>query len=354
VPSAEDLVDFYIGLERGLKLGVPPRKGIENVVALARTPFFRGVLGGLWVKMGEGESFSSALKLFPEVFDKATIALIQAGEKMGDLRPIFRDVAKVQGQAHALMKKIRAGMMYPAFILSMTVGAIMILGWKVIPEMGKTYKSMGVKLPSITTALVWCSETMLAYPWLLLIPPAVGYFLWIKKEQILGHPRMERALLEMPIFGPVLRGAVLVRTLRSLALLIQSGVNTKDAFDIVADASDNKVYEAYFRAVGMRAMSGEGLPSAFLRERARIPVEGYIIANYVKLGQFVNDIPATIKGFSDQLDDDVQAKAEALPRLLEPVLIVFLTVGVGGVIAAVYLPYFTLLLEIMKKTNSSG
>lgn len=346
-PKLEEMVDFYDGMRMCLKMGLSNMRSIELVLPSCQTEILRGVLAGVYYKLRGGLGMSASMRYFPEVFDERVLALIEAGEQKGDLRPTFESLADSAGRDLSLIRKVKGAFMYPLSIVVMVLMATLILAFKVIPSFAESFKAMNMELPMVTRVVVGFSDFMVAFPYVLVLPAFLIYYLIKNRKRFLRLPIIEGKVLTLPIFGALIRGVILVRTLRTFALLEESGISITKSFPIVARVSGHKYYEEYFLEVGKRIARGEDSPSAFSHERARIPVEGARIATYVSIGKQANDLHGVLRRFASQLDENVMLKAEVLPKLLEPILITFIAVFVGGLMAAIFLPYFSLLTALM-------
>ena len=342
-----ELVDFYNGLVRCFDMAVPPARALDLLIGGVRTPYFRGVLSGVKHRLNGGESFSEALKLFPGVFNTEIIALVEAGEKAGDLKKVFHQIAESIGRNSRLLKKLTQALIYPSLMMLLVTGAMFVLSWKVFPGLESSLKMLGADLPPMTQVIFGMATFIRKFPYVVLLLPGSMYYLWTRWTLLMQVEWFETLVMKLPSFGSAFRGLVLVRSLRTLCMLIEAGVSVKAAYSVVERSCNDKIYAAYFRAISLRLEAGESEASAYMKERSRIPGrEGYYIAQYVEMGAFTGNVVVNLMRYARQLDDDVNLLSENLPKLLEPIMTVIITAFVGVIAISVYKPYFDILLRL--------
>ena len=349
--TGDDISDLYEAIHRCMDIGAPVDKALVQAMYTARTPYMRGLLCALYARVRAGSSLAAALGEFPESFDIATVALVAAGEEHGRLQEFLGDLADVTTRNLRLMRKCRAGLSYPGFLLAMALGVVLLMCFFMIPKMLENYKKMNVPLPLFTQILDRFA-TFIRHPATLIGAPILALISWKKVVQMFKSPQFKWLVIRLPVVGPLARNMILVRCLRILSIMLRSGVRQLEAYDTIRDLAGHPEYAAYFDAIRERVAAGESDAVAFMREARKIPKDGLKLGAYMKLAEFLGDPSVVLERIAGLLDEDTNTMAEELPKVVEPILLMFVGLIVGGIIAAVYLPGIYLMLGASQKANS--
>jgi len=236
-----------------------------------------------------------------------------------------------------LRKKVKAAMMYPTAVTIIAIAITIFLLLKVVPVFGEIYSGFGAKLPGPTQFLIDISNLLKHY--FLYIAPAValliyGWFAYIKTRP--GREFWDRLRIRMPIFGSIAHKLCLARFTRTLASLIRSGVPILEVLNIVANTAGNVVMEKAIRAAANDIERGEGISSA-LGKHSIFPT---MVIRMMTAGEQTGKIDAMLERVADFLDEEIETTLSGLTSLIEPLLIVFLGVVVGGIVVCMFLPIF--------------
>lgn len=286
-----------------------------------------------------GDSFSEALAKHPKVFNRLYVCMVNAGERGGLLAEILARLATYLENTARLRKKVKSACMYPTVVTVVAIGITIFLLVKVVPVFGDVYKGFGSKLPAPTQMLINFSEFVQSY--LLYIMAAGGgliyaWFSWIKTKK--GREFWDSTRIKLPIFGSIAHKICLARFTRTLASLIRSGVPILEVLSIVCNTVGNVIMEKAVRASAADIEKGEGIANAL----AKHPIFPPMIIRMVTAGEQTGKIEGMLERISDFLDEEIETTLNGLTSLIEPLLIVFLGVTVGGIAICMFLPIFKL------------
>jgi len=238
---------------------------------------------------------------------------------------------------------------YPAAVCAIALVGVVVLGFTMVPKMAEIYREMNLELP-LPTLILMKVFTVLTEHWYLLGIPIFFVFWGLRNWKTVKHSRLaEKVMVRMPVFGVIFRGAALVRSIRAYALVKGSGVDIVSSFSIAGEVASHHEYRAYFQGIGGKHLGGSSLPEAFLLEAGRIPKDGLDLAGQVDLGDMVQDVSGVLTDYAEDLDEKIQVLVSTLPSLLEPFLMLFLGFGVGGMIMAIYYPYFNMMNALVSQ-----
>jgi type II secretory pathway component PulF len=352
VPAAE-LYPMLSAIVRCMEMGASLTEAIDVSLPEAKLPVTRGVFSVVKHKLRQGDKLSAAFSYFPATFDPAMLAMLRAGEASGDLKPVLKNIVEMGMRGQSLGKKLFGAFLYPAIIIVFAIGVTLLVSYLVVPKMAEVYDSLGVTLPTSTLLLISFSN-FLKGPFF--APPIILVSLFGRGilKKIFTSDRAHYLYLRIPVIGEVLCGAIIVRCFRVLGMLMSAGVPPREAFAIVAQVAGNPEYSRYFNLVAARILAGEDFYPAFLAERGKIPGGGMTIATKMKVAAFTGKMKEVLLDAATLMDEDLQLKAESLPKVLQPILIVCVTCLVGGIVAALYLPTFILARDVLNNTAGAS
>ncbi|HMJ65401.1 MAG TPA: type II secretion system F family protein, partial [Candidatus Binatia bacterium] len=313
---------------------------VQSLQALAEqttNKIMRDVIKDVCTRVEGGDSFSEALAKHPKVFNRLYVCMVGAGERGGLLAEILARLATYLENTARLRKKVKAAMMYPTVVTIVAIGITIFLLVKVVPVFGDVYKGFGAKLPGPTQWLINFSNTVREY--LLYILPATvggiyGWLTYIKTKP--GREFWDRTRIRLPIFGVIAHKICLARFTRTLASLIRSGVPILEVLQIVANTVGNVVMEKAIRVSAADIEKGESISSSL----AKHPVFPSMIIRMITAGEQTGKIEQMLERISNFLDEEIETTLNGLTSLIEPLLIVFLGVTVGGIAICMFLPIF--------------
>lgn len=334
-----ELAIFTQQLASLLVAGLPLVQCLEALQDQTEDPCFRIIIRDVRTDISSGNSFSSAVKKFPNAFNSLFVSMVEAGEASGGLAEILGKVASYFESTVRLTKKVKSAMTYPVAVIGLAVALVNVLLIFVIPVFAAMFEDFGASLPAPTQALIDLSDFMKAYWWAIGIGCYV-FFLAVKKYVSTpgGRRQKDRFLVRAPIFGNLIHKIALSRFCRTYATLIRSGVPILRTLEIVAAASGKVQIEDACAEI-TRHVSQGGQVSEVLAANPFFPP---MMKHMVKAGESTGNVDGMMTKISDFYDVECEATVAALTSLIEPLLIVFLGIVVGGIVMAMFLPIFQL------------
>ena len=317
--------------------GLPLVQSLEILAQQEETETFQGIIRTIKNEVESGATLAAALQKHPRVFDNMYVNLVVAAEEAGTLDVILNRLATHIEKMEALKKKVKSAMVYPTMIVTVAIGVTVVLMVFVVPVFEKLFAGMGSSLPLPTQIVVGISNIFKRYlpiMIILAIVAAIALNRYYKTEQ--GRRKVDGLLLKTPIFGELIRKIAVSRFARTLATLVTSGVPILEALNIVAGASGNKVVEEAILK-GRTSISEGQTISQPLTESGVFPV---MVTQMIAVGETTGSLELMLTKIADFYDDEVDVAVATLSSMLEPVLMIFLGVIVGGLVIAMYLPIF--------------
>lgn len=346
-----ELALFTQQLASLLNAGLPLVQCLEALQDQTEDPVFRIIIREVRTDISSGNSFSSAVKKFPRAFNSLFISMIEAGEASGALAEILSKVASYFESTVKLSKKVKSAMTYPIAVIGLAVALVNVLLIFVIPVFAAMFADFGAKLPAPTQMLIDFSNFLKPD-----FSSFSGFFLKISLVHILfvgaifvwvllrfvATPRGRRikdvGLLRAPIFGGLIHKIALSRFCRTYATLMRSGVPILRTLEIVASASNKVQIEDACVEIAKHVSQG-GQVSDVLATNPFFPP---MMKHMVKAGESTGNVDGMMNKIADFYDTESEATVASLTSLIEPMLIVFLGVVVGGIVMAMFLPIFQL------------
>ncbi|MGO8766725.1 MAG: type II secretion system F family protein [Limisphaerales bacterium] len=334
-----DLVIFTRQLATMVDAGIAIVQALQALAEQSPNKVMRDTIKDVCTRVESGESFSEALQKHPKAFNRLYIAMVAAGEKGGLLAEILARLATYLESTEKIRKKVKSAMMYPIGVIVVAIGITIFLLVKVIPVFEDVYNGFGAKLPAPTQVLIDISHFLRSY--LIFIIPVVVVLVWLWMRYIKtpkGRDFWDEKRIKLPIFGPIAHKICLARFTRTLASLVRSGVPILEVLQIVSQTVDNTVLEKAIKTASADIERGEGISQALQKH----PVFPSMVIRMLSAGEQTGNIDTMLERVSDFLDEEIETTLSGLMSLLEPILIVFLGVIVGGMVICMYLPIFNL------------
>ncbi|WP_396588794.1 type II secretion system F family protein [Bermanella sp. R86510] len=338
--KAADTTLFMRQLATMAKSGVPLMQGLEIVADGLENPAMQKVVLNVKDEVSAGNDFASCLKKHPEHFDTLTCALIESGEQSGALEQMLDRVALYKEKSEALKQKVSKALKYPMVTLLIAAVVTIILLVKVVPTFEEMFSSFGSELPAPTQFVVDISEWLQAN-YLILIGSIVALVIGLK-EAIKRSPKLQeekdKLMLKMPIIGEILKKSAVARFGRVLSTTFAAGVPLVDALDSVAEASGNVVYRDAILRIRDDVSTGVQM-NASIRATGVFP---NMVAQMVAIGEESGALDAMLEKVATYYEDEVDNLVDGLTAMIEPLVMAFLGVVVGGLLIAMYLPIFSM------------
>lgn len=340
--SETDLVLFTRQLATMIDAGLPLVSGLTALFEQSdpkRQTGLRFVIGDLTARVQQGDSFSEAIARHPKTFSRLYLAMVKAGESGGLLAEIMDRLATFLEASARLRKKVKSAMTYPVIVVVIALAITTFLIVRVVPVFADIFADFGADLPAPTQFLINLSEMVRSYwYWMLLVGGGTiwGARYFVKTKS--GAEIWDRWKLKLPVFGPLLHKIAMTRFARTFAQLIRSGVPILEVMDIVGQTSGNIIIGNAIRRVAVDVEKGSNLTNAMTKESIFPPM----LMRMISAGESTGKIDTMLDKMADFWDEEIEALLDALTSLIEPLLIVFLGVVVGGIVIAMFLPIFKL------------
>lgn len=333
----QDLVIFTRQLATMIDAGLAMVQSLQALADQTTNKVMRDVIRDVCTRVEGGDSFSEALQKHPKVFDRLYVCMVAAGEKGGLLAEILARLAVYLENTARLRKKVKSAMMYPTVVTVVAILISIFLLIKVVPVFGDIFSSFGANLPGPTVFMIGLSNFVKSY--VLLIVPCLGALIYawmyfIKTKP--GRHFWDAQRIKLPVFGSIAHKICLARFTRTLASLIRSGVPILEVLQIVSQTVGNVVMENAIREASTDIERGEGISTAI----GKHPVFPTMIVRMITAGEQTGKIDNMLERVADFLDEEIETTLSGLTSLIEPILIVFLGVVVGGMVICMFLPIF--------------
>lgn len=334
-----DLVIFTRQLATMIDAGIAIVQSLQALADQTPNKVMRDTIRDVCTRVEGGESFSEALTRHPKAFNRLYVAMVGAGEKGGLLSEILARLATYQENTERLRKKVKTALMYPTVVTVVAIVITVFLLVRVIPTFKEVYSGFGAKLPGPTEVLITISEIVQHYLIYLIILAggAVWGWLYFLKTKP-GREFWDTQRIKLPIFGAIAHKICLARFTRTLSSLVRSGVPILEVLQIVSQTVGNVVMEKAIKAAALDIERGEGISAAL----AKHPVFPSMVVRMLSAGEQTGKIDTMLERVADFLDEEIDTTLSGLMSLLEPLLIVFLGVVIGGMVICMFLPIFNL------------
>lgn len=333
-----DIAIFSRQMSTMMNAGVPMVQSFDIVGRGHEKPSMQDLILGIKAEVEGGSSFSQALGKYPDYFDDLFVSLVQAGEQSGSLEALLEKIATYKEKTEQLKAKIKKALVYPISVLVVAFIVTLILLLFVVPQFEAMFKNFGSDLPALTKMVVELSEWMQA-KWYLLVFGFIAIFSAIKyiyKKSQKVRDYLDKIALKAPVMGDLTNKSAIARFSRTLSTMFAAGVPLVDAMDSVSGAVGNAVYKNAILQVKEEVSAGEQLQAA-LRRTNLFP---NMVVQMIAIGEESGSIDAMLAKVADIYEEEVDNAVDALTSLMEPIIMCFLAVVVGGLVVAMYLPIF--------------
>jgi len=319
--------------------GLPLVQSLEILSQQQESKAFKNIIREIREDVEGGSTFAGALKKHPATFNDLYTNLVVAGEEGGILDNILNRLANYIEKSEALRKKVKSALIYPATIIGVAVIVVMILMIFVIPVFETMFKSAGQTLPLPTLIVLTLSKMIKKYV-VILIPALILLFYMAKKyyQTQNGRAVLDRLLLKLPVFGALFKKIAVARFSRTLGTLVSSGVPILDGLTIVSRTSGNRTIEIAILNARTSIREGETIAEPLSRSGIFPPM----VIQMISVGESTGALDSMLSKIADFYEEEVDMAVANLTSLLEPFLMIFLGVVIGGVVISMYLPIFNM------------
>src|SRR5213595_1390007 len=339
--NAKELAIFTRQFSVMIDAGLPLVQCLEILASQQENKFFQKILAGTRAQVEGGATLSAAMRTSPKVFDPLYVNMVEAGETGGILDTILQRLSAYIEKNVKLQRAVKSAMVYPVGVISVAGAVITLLLWKVVPIFATLFAGLGVELPLPTRIVIGLSNFIGSYFGLLILVGFVGSIFalkaWYGTTQ--GKYALDSLLLKLPVLGLLMRKIAVARFTRTLGTLISSGVPILEGLDITARTAGNAVVERALVKVRKSLEEGKSLTEP-LKEAEVFPG---MVTQMIAVGEQTGAMDAMLQKIADFYEEEVDAAVKDLLTALEPIMIVFLGLVVGGVVISMYLPLFTVI-----------
>ena len=338
--TEKDVALFTRQLATMMKAGVPLLQTFEIVGRGHENPAVSKLLLDIKSDVETGSSLSQAFRKFPLHFDQLYCNLIGAGEQAGILEALLDRLATYQEKMIAIKSKIKAALFYPVAIIIVAFIITCVIMIFVIPAFKEVFKSFGADLPAPTLIVMAISDFFVEYWWAIFGSIGGGlyafFYAWKRSEAM--QFTMDRILLRVPLFGPLVKKSVIARWTRTLSTMFAAGVPLVESLDSVAGAAGNYVYKVATKQIQSEVSTGTSLTSAMQNSQ----IFPNMVTQMVAIGEESGALDSMLGKVADFFEAEVDDAVDALSSLMEPIIMVVLGTLIGGMVVAMYLPIFKL------------
>lgn len=369
--SSKELTTFTRQLSILQDAGLPIVRSLRILAEQGKPGRLKYSLEDTVEEIEGGSTLSEAMAKSPKCFDRLYVNMIKAGEAGGALELILQRLADFKERAESLKRKVQGAMIYPVVVIGVAVIILTgIMIW-IVPSFRDIFTEFGLELPAMTEMLVSVSNWVGDY-WYLIpgIPVAIVLFVKLLRKFKHGRIGWDQYILKVPVFGQLVEKNTLARTARTLGTLIASGVPILEALNITRDTSGNAVFENMFQKISDAIREGEAIAKP-MKENAipgfhpvtfffwitsmpviggllyllkmRQPIVDDLVVNMVDVGEETGELDTMLYKIADVYDEMVAVLTDALTKLLEPLLVIFLGVAVGFIVVALFIPLVSLI-----------
>ncbi|MDP3143142.1 MAG: type II secretion system F family protein [Candidatus Omnitrophota bacterium] len=331
----EDLVAFSRQLATMIEAGIPLIQSLDALQEQVSTGEFKKVVTGIRSDIETGNSLSASFAKHPQIFDTLYINMVKAGESSGMLNIILERISSYLEKTVGLQRKLKSAMVYPIIVISMAIIITTILLVKVVPTFKGIFDMLGGELPMPTRILILISDILRR--WLIYAVSIMGLGVFLVNRYIrtdTGRLKFDQLKLKLPVVGDLFRKVSISRFSRTLSTLIQSGVPILGALEIVGKTSGNRVIEIAVNNVKNNVREGESIAQPLIKSGVFPPM----VTRMISVGEQTGELEKMLGKVADFYDEEVEAALSGLTSMIEPLIIAFLGVIVGGIVIALFLP----------------
>ncbi len=349
VISTENLAIFTRQLATLLQAGLPILRSLEVMIRQEKNLRFKAVLTSLADNVRSGNNFSDGLAQYPKVFDRLFVNMVKAGEAGGVLDVVLSRLARFMEKTVKTNNKIKAAMIYPSVVITVACAIVTALMMFVVPRFEAIFQDMlkGAPLPTLTMVVIKISKFITPTSWLRGVGDVVGVVVIVMGTRFFFRTRfgsrlLDRVILKTPKIGDFARKANIARFTRTFGTLMSSGVPILQALNITRDIIENSVIVAALDRVHDRVRDGEPLAGP-LEQQKIFPT---MVTSMIDVGEETGELPEMLNRIADNYDEDLDNAVAGLTSIIEPIMIVFLAVGVGTIVIALFLPIIQIIKDL--------
>ncbi len=342
--SLEKKINFTNNLSGMLSAGLSVNRALAILVKQLEGSYFGTVLKGIEEDIGKGNSLSEAMKKYSKVFSGIFIPMVHAGEESGNLPQTLKEVGASLKKSYDLNKKIKGAMTYPSIILVVMLGIGTFMMIYVVPNLTKTFKDVGSKLPGSTQFIIWLSDTI-SHNIFLFLFSIIGFillFIFLMKIKSISR-FFDKLILYIPIIGNIVKEVNTARTARTLSSLLLSGVNMSNSLSITEEILQNAHYKELIHNSISSIEKGVTLSASFKENTFLYPV---MMGEMIEVGEETGNLSKMLLDVAIFYENEVDNKTKDLSTVIEPFLMVFIGLAVGFFAVSMIQPMYSVMNNI--------
>lgn len=339
----KELMVFFQQLSTLIGAHVPVVSALRTIEEQVDNRYFKIVIKEMADDVEDGLQFSSAIEKHADVFSPLTVSMLRAGEVSGELQRAIDVVSQNIEKNYQLSAKIKGALYYPIFVITVALIIGFLVVTFILPRITVMIKDLKVPIPWYTAVLIWVGDFMSVYWWavLLAIIAMVGGVLYYARTPV-GKREWEQLLLKIPVVGELSRNIYITRFSENLAALLDGGIPVVRALTIASEVVGNNVYEKIILKAADEVKSGGTMSTVFLRSNEFPP----IVSQMVRIGEETGSLASVLVSVAKFYNQEVETMTRSLTALIEPILIVFLGIGVGILVVGVLLPIYNIASQL--------
>ena len=341
--SSKEIAIFTRQFSVMIDAGLPLVQCLEILGSQQENRTFQKILFQVRQDVESGATLADSLRKHPKAFDGLYCNMVAAGESGGILDTILHRLSQYIEKIVKLRSAVRSALVYPVVVIVIAIGVVWIILWKVIPTFATLFEGLGASLPLPTRITIIASEFIGRWWWLVFLVIGVGIYALNRYHKThKGRRHIDWLMLKMPVLGMVLKKIAVARFCRTLGTLVSSGVPILESLQITARTSGNSIVEDAIMATRASVEQGKTIAEP-LKDTDVFPP---MVVQMVAVGEQTGALEVMLNKIADFYEDEVDEATGNLLALLEPVMIVFLGVVIGGIVISMYLPMFDLISKI--------
>lgn len=338
--SPKEIAFFSRQMATMMKSGVPIITSMEIIEGGQKNVRMKKLVENIRNDVESGSSLSEAISKHPVQFDELYRGLVRAGEGAGVLETVLETIATYKENIEGLKGKIKKALFYPIMTIAVAIIVSAVLLVFVVPQFEEVFKNFGADLPAFTKLIVAASRFMVSYWWVLLFGGvgAILAFIYFKKRSLAFQHFLDKMILKVPVIGQIMHNSSIARFARTTAVTFKAGVPLVEALETVAGATGNSVYEKAVHRI--REDVAVGYPMNLAMKQVNL--FPHMVIQMAAIGEEAGALDAMLFKVAEYYEQEVNNAVDALASLIEPMIMVFIGVLVGGMVIGMYLPIFKL------------
>jgi len=342
-PRLQELATFTQQLANLLQAGMPLTVALNSMTHLETKGIPKEVSSGLRQEVMEGRGLSDAMSKQPLIFNDLYVNMVKAGEQSGALVDVLRRMANHFERYAEVQGKLKSALIYPLLVCGVGAGLMLFFIYFMLPQFEKMFTGFNVELPAPTRFLIGVGYVFTHYWWLLLLLLLAALIIFQRfRHSVEGSRRLDRWMLKLPIIGKVVCLNYYGQFARTLSTLLENGVPVLTALKITEQVMSNGVIKEAISKTRDAVTDGKTLAQPLAASK----VFPQLMVDLVKIGEETGDVPAALKNVADTYDSELTIALRVMMTLIEPILIIFMAMGVGFLLLSVLLPMFKLISNI--------